>query len=128
MKVNLNQEKDFWREKDEKQVTSIGKFLRSFYLDELPQFFNILKGDISFVGPRPEWVKLAEMFEKEIPFYSFRYIIRPGLTGWAQLNFPASTSVQEAKEKFQYDLYYIKNRSFFFDLAIILKTFRLLFK
>jgi len=128
MKADSNREKDFWREKDESQITSLGNILRRFYLDELPQFLNILKGDISFVGPRPEWVKLAEIFEKEIPFYSFRYIIRPGLTGWAQLNFPASTSVQEAKEKFQYDLYYIKNRSFFFDLEIIFKTLRLLFK
>ena len=128
MKADPNQEKEFWREKDESQVTGVGKFLRRFYVDELPQFLNIFKGDISFVGPRPEWVRLAKMFEKEIPFYSFRYIIRPGLTGWAQLNFPASSSIEEAKEKFQYDLYYIKNRSFFFDLAIILKTFRLLLK
>ena len=128
MKVSKKQDKDFWREKDPSQINRVGKILRKFYLDELPQFFNILKGDISFVGPRPEWVELAKVFEKEIPFYSLRYIVRPGLTGWAQLNFPASVSVEEAKEKFQYDLYYIKNRSFFLDLEIILKTIRLILR
>jgi len=127
MKVSKNQDKELWREKDPEQITRVGKILRKFYLDELPQFLNILKGDMSFVGPRPEWLELVEIFEKEIPFYSLRYIVRPGLTGWAQLNFPASTSIGEAKGKFQYDLYYIKNRSFFFDLEIILKTVRLIF-
>jgi exopolysaccharide biosynthesis polyprenyl glycosylphosphotransferase len=128
MKVSENQDKEFWREKDPSQITRIGKFLRKFYLDETPQFFHILKGDLSFVGPRPEWLELAKIFEKEIPFYSLRYLVKPGLTGWAQLNFPPSTSIQEAKEKFQYDLYYIKNRSFLLDLEIILQTMKLLFK
>ena len=128
MKVSLNQKKELWREKDPEQITRVGKILRKFYLDELPQFLNILKGDISFVGPRPEWLELAKIFEKEVPFYSLRHIVRPGFTGWAQLNFPASASVKEAKEKFQYDLYYIKNRSFFLDLGIILKTIRLILK
>ncbi|MBZ9572230.1 exopolysaccharide biosynthesis polyprenyl glycosylphosphotransferase [Patescibacteria group bacterium] len=128
MKVSLNQDKELWRERDPNQIIRVGKILRKFYLDELPQFLNILKGDISFVGPRPEWIRLAKIFEREIPFYSLRYIIRPGFTGWAQLNFPPSTSVEEAKEKFQYDLYYIKNRSFFLDLEIILKTIKLIFK
>ncbi len=128
MKVSQNQEKDLWRERDPSQTTRTGKILRKFYLDEFPQFLNILKGDISFVGPRPEWLKLAEIFEKEIPFYSLRYLIRPGFAGWAQLKLPASTSVKEAKEKFQYDLYYIKNRSFLFDLEIILKTIRIILR
>ena len=128
MKVSENQDKEPWREKDPSQITRVGKFLRKFYLDEIPQFFHILKGDISFVGPRPEWIELAKIFEKEIPFYSLRYSVKPGFTGWAQLNFPPSTSIEEAKEKFQYDLYYIKNRSFFLDLEIILKTIRLILK
>jgi len=128
MKVSENQNKELWREKDPSQITRIGKFLRKFYLDETPQFFHILKGDLSFVGPRPEWLELAKIFEKEIPFYSLRYLVKPGLTGWAQLNFPPSTSIEEAKEKFQYDLYYIKNRSFLLDLEIILKTIKLVFK
>ena len=127
MKVSENQDKQFWREKDPSQITRVGKFLRKFYLDETPQFFHIFKGDLSFVGPRPEWLELARIFEREIPFYSLRYLVKPGLTGWAQLNFPPSTSIEEAKEKFQYDLYYIKNRSFLLDLEIILQTIRLLF-
>ncbi|MDD4830873.1 MAG: exopolysaccharide biosynthesis polyprenyl glycosylphosphotransferase [Candidatus Pacebacteria bacterium] len=115
-----------WRVNDDNQITRVGKFLRRINLDEFPQFYNILKGDLSFVGPRPEWIKLARLYEKEIPFYRQRYLVRPGFTGWAQINYPASSSIEEAKEKFKYDLYYIKNRSFFGDIAIILKTIKLL--
>ena len=121
-------DKKVWREKEKGQVTRVGKFLRATLLDEIPQFWNILKGELSFVGPRPEWIKLAEIFEKEIPFYSQRYLIKPGLTGWAQINYPASTSVEEAREKFEYDLYYIKNRSFLLDLGIIFKTLRIVIR
>ena len=128
MKNSQNQDKELWRENDFSQITRVGRFLRKSLLDELPQFYNILKGDMSFVGPRPEWIELVKIFEKEIPFYSLRCIVKPGITGWAQLNFPASTSIKEAKEKFKYDLYYIKNRSFFLDIGIILKTIRLIFK
>jgi len=128
LKEAPNQDKEPWREKDESQITRVGKFLRKTHLDELPQLWSILKGDLSFVGPRPEWVKLAREFEKQIPFYFQRYLVRPGFTGWAQINYPPSTSVEEAKEKFQYDLYYIKNRSFLLDLKIILKTAQLLFR
>ena len=127
MHENSNQHKEPWRERDPNQITRTGKLLRKIHLDETPQFWNILKGELSFVGPRPEWSELAKVFEKEIPFYFQRYLIRPGFTGWAQLNFPASTSVEEAKEKFKYDLYYIKNRNIFMDLGIILKTVRIIF-
>jgi len=128
MKTNNKENKEIWREKNVNQVTKVGKFLRQTHLDELPQSWNILKGDISIVGPRPEWIKIGEMFEKEIPFYSQRYLVRPGITGWAQLHFPASLSIEEATEKFQYDLYYIKNRSFLKDIGIILKTINLILK
>lgn len=121
------EENEVWREKNKKEVTRIGKILRFTHLDELPQFLNILKGEMSFVGPRPEWKKLADRFEKEIPFYSLRYRVKPGFTGWAQINYPPSRSVEEAKEKLQYDLYYIRHRSFLFDLIIFLKTLRKLF-
>lgn len=117
-----------WREQDPNQVTRAGKMLRKLYLDEIPQCLNILKGDISFIGPRPEWLRLASVFEKEIPFYSLRYMVRPGFFGWAQLSYPASTTIEQAKEKFQYDLYYIKNQSLFFDLEIILKAIRIILK
>ncbi len=116
-----------WREKDKSSITNVGRFLRRTHLDELPQSWSILKGELSFVGPRPEPMKLAKMFEAEIPFYRQRYLVKPGIIGWAQINFPASQSMEEAKEKFQYDLYYIKNRSLLLDLEIILKAIKLFF-
>jgi len=128
MKETESQDTHLWREKEEGHVTRVGAFLRRTHLDELPQFLSILKGDLSFVGPRPEWVELAKIFEKEIPFYRQRYLIKPGLTGWAQLNFPPSLSILQAKEKFEYDLYYLKNRSFFLDIEIIFKTARIFFR
>ena len=116
-----------WREKDQKEITKVGKFLRLTHIDELPQLLNILKGDISFVGPRQEWQKLGEKFEKEVPFYFLRYKVNPGLTGWAQINIPPSISIEQAREKFQYDLYYIKHKSFLFDMVIFLKSLRKIF-
>lgn len=118
---------EIWRERDKSEITKVGKFLRFTHLDELPQFYNILIGDISFVGPRPEWEKLGKDFENKIPFYFLRYKVQPGFTGWAQINFPPSQSVEEAQEKFQYDLYYIKYRSFLLDISIFLKSLRKLF-
>jgi len=111
-----------WREKDKDSITRVGKVLRRLHIDELPQACNILKGEISFVGPRAEWVELAKIFEKEIKFYKCRYSVKPGLIGWAQINFPPSKSLDEAREKFEYDLFYIKNRSIMLDLEIIFKS------
>ncbi|MCX6720715.1 MAG: sugar transferase [Candidatus Staskawiczbacteria bacterium] len=122
MHDNSAKDEKTWREKDVSSVTRVGKFLRRTHLDELPQAINILKGDISFVGPRAEWVEFAKVFEKEIPFYKYRYLVKPGLIGWAQINYPPSKSVNEAREKFEYDLYYIKNQSILLDLEIIIKS------
>jgi exopolysaccharide biosynthesis polyprenyl glycosylphosphotransferase len=122
-----SQDKELWREKNKNSITRIGKILRRTHIDELPQSWSILKGDLSFVGPRPEWTEMAKEFEKEIPFYKQRYLVKPGIIGWAQINFPASRSTQEAKEKFEYDLYYIKNRSLLLDMEIILKAMKSLF-
>ncbi len=116
-----------WREGVDGEVTRFGKFLRFTHVDEIPQLYNILKGDIGFVGPRPESASLAQEFEKRIPFYKLRYLVRPGLTGWAQINYPPSTNIKEAEEKFCYDIFYIKNRSLFLDITIILKTIRTIF-
>lgn len=116
-----------WREKDKNSITKIGKFLRITHLDEVPQAINLFSGELSFVGPRAEWSELAEIFEKEIPYYRKRYLVKPGMMGWAQINFPASRSVEEAKSKFEYDLYYIKNRSLLLDLEIISKSLKLYF-
>ena len=128
MKSNKKEYTETWREKDKDQITRVGKFLRRCHLDELPQSWAILKGDLSLVGPRPEWIKLGKIFEEEIPFYFQRYLVKPGVTGWAQLHFPASLSVEQAKEKFNYDLYYIKNRSLLLDVGIILKTINYVLK
>jgi len=116
------------RANDIRYVTRVGRIIKKFHIDEFPQFYNILKGDLSFVGPRPEWNKLAVDYEKGIPFYKYRYFSQPGFTGWAQINYKASVSVKEAREKFEYDLFYIKNRSFFLDISIIVKTLQLFFR
>lgn len=100
-----------------------GKFLRAFYLDELPQVWNVLTGDMSFIGPRPERPTYVAELAKTVPFYEIRLLVPPGITGWAQINMKNDASVEDAPKKMQYDLYYIKNRSFALDLNIALKTF-----
>lgn len=117
-----------WAKKQDSRITKIGKILRKMHLDEVPQMFNILKGNISLVGPRPERPEFVKKLEKEIPHYHLRHLIKPGFTGWAQIKFRYGRSLMDSHEKFQYDLYYIKNRSFLLDLGIILKTFQLFFK
>jgi len=117
-----------WAKEKDPRITKVGKFLRRFHFDELPQMLNVLKGELSLVGPRPERPEFVEQLEKEIPHYHIRHLIKPGFTGWAQLKFRYGRSVMDSQEKFQYDLYYLKNRSFFLDLGILLKTFQLFFK
>ena len=116
-----------WTLPKDQRITLIGKFLRKFYIDEWPQFLNILKGDLSFVGPRPEESELANIFKQNIPFYDIRHLVVPGLTGWAQINQKNTHSINEAKEKLKYDLYYLKNYSIWLDIYIIIKTFRIPF-
>lgn len=128
MKVEAEEKGPQWAVPEDPRVTVVGKVLRTTHIDEFPQFYNILKNDISFVGPRPERPEFVEKLKKEIPYYNIRHLIKPGFTGWAQINYHYGASVDEAKEKFQYDLYYIKNRSFFLDLAIILKTIKIIFR
>lgn len=110
-----------WTAPTDNRITALGKFLRATRLDELPQSLNVLKGDMSIVGPRPEQVNIVEQLRQQIPYYDERHIVKPGLTGWAQLHVYAST-LEETKRKLQYDLYYIKHRSLLFDAEIILKT------
>lgn len=111
-----------WAKQNDNRITKIGKLMRKTRLDEIPQFLNILIGNMSFVGPRPERPEFVEQLNREIPFYNERHIIKPGLTGWAQINYPYGASVADAKEKLQYDLFYIKNQSIVLDISIILKT------
>lgn len=111
-----------WACVNDPRTTKVGKILRKTRLDELPQLWNILKGDMSFIGPRPERPEFVEELQKQIPHYAMRHLVKPGLSGWAQIRFPYGASVEDAMEKLQYDLYYIKNRSLVVDGAIALRT------
>ncbi len=111
---------------NDRRLTALGKILNRTHLNETPQLYNIFKGDISFVGPRAESRDLVKIYQ-QLPYYEIRHIIKPGLTGWAQLNYKPSTSIEEAKEKLEYDLFYIKNRNLILDFMILLKTIRYLF-
>ena len=112
-----------WAKKNDTRITSFGKFLRRTRLDEMPQFINILKGDMSLIGPRPERPVFVKDLEDKIPFYAIRHVVRPGLTGWAQVNYPYANTIEEQETKLRYDLYYIKERSAFLDFKIFIKTF-----
>lgn len=111
-----------WAQENDPRITWLGKILRKTRIDELPQLWNIFKGDMAFVGPRAERPEFHDRLKSEVPFYEERYIIKPGLSGWAQINYRYGSSIQDSAEKLQYDLYYIKNRSLILDLGIILKT------
>ena len=116
-----------WASLQDPRTTRIGTFLRKLRIDEMPQIVNVLRGDMSFVGPRPERPFFVQSLVKEIPYYTERHHARPGITGWAQINYPYGASVEDAKAKLSYDLYYIKNYSLMFDLLIILSTARAIF-
>ena len=122
MVVDAEKNGAVWADKNDTRVTKFGKFLRKTRLDEFPQFFNILKGEMSVIGPRPERPVFVEKLSNEIAFYPTRHIIKPGLTGWAQVNTSYGASVSESLLKLQYDLYYIKHRNIFLDLNIVIKT------
>ncbi|MEW6730718.1 MAG: TIGR03013 family XrtA/PEP-CTERM system glycosyltransferase [Acidobacteriota bacterium] len=111
-----------WAQADDPRVTRVGRFIRRTRLDELPQFINVLKGDLNFVGPRPERSYFVDQLQTLIPYYTLRHMIKPGLTGWAQVKYPYGATIEEAREKLEYDLYYIKNMSILLDLAIIFHT------
>lgn len=124
MVTDAEQSGPMWSTPDDPRITKLGKFLRTSHLDELPQLYNILNGTISFVGPRPERPHFVKELTKEIPYFEIRHSIKPGLTGWAQIRHGYTSDTESFFEKFQYDLYYIKNRSIIFDLLIGLKTVR----
>ena len=116
------EEGSMYTDEGDERITPLGKFLRPTRLDELPQLWNVLVGDMSLIGPRAEWVRCVEKYEEEIPCYHLRHEVPPGLTGWAQVNFPYGASVEDTREKLRYDLYYIRNHSFLLDFQIVLKT------
>lgn len=115
---------DIYTGKQDARVTTLGRVMRKTRLDELPQLWNVLIGDMSFIGPRAEWTKCVAEYEHVIPYYHLRHLVRPGLTGWAQVNYPYGASVDDAREKLEYDLYYLKNHSLVLDLVILLRTVR----
>ncbi len=116
------EERGKWADDDAHRITALGRFLRKTHLDEFPQFINVLRGDMSLVGPRPEQPALIAELEKRIPFYRARLLVKPGITGWAQVNYGYVASVRDTEIKLEYDLYYIKHRSLLFDFVIILRT------
>jgi sugar transferase (PEP-CTERM system associated) len=125
MKVDAEKEgQPEWAKVSDPRVTLVGGFLRRTRIDELPQIVNVLKGDMSFVGPRPERPFFVDQFKKDIPFYRERHCLKPGITGWAQIQYPYGASFEDSKRKLEYDLYYIKNYSIFLDILIILQTVR----
>jgi exopolysaccharide biosynthesis polyprenyl glycosylphosphotransferase len=120
----LEEKNNAWLDEDHTRITGIGKILRPTHLDELPQIVNLFRGEMSIVGPRPDFIDFYNKLKAEIPYYTIRTITKPGLTGWAQTNFPATTSIEETKERLCYDIYYLKNRSIVLDVLIVLKTIK----
>ncbi len=125
MRVNSEKEGAMWAKTNDKRISKIGKIIRSTRIDELPQLWSVLQGKMSLIGPRPERPEFDEVLNKDIPFYDTRYSIKPGLSGWAQVNYPYGASEEDAKNKLSYDLYYLENFSFFLDFLILLKTIKL---
>lgn len=113
-----------WAQVNDPRVTKFGNFMRKTRIDELPQLINVLKGEMSFIGPRPERMVFIKELEKEIPYYNLRHMVKPGLTGWAQVMYPYGASVEDARRKLEYDLYYIKHHSLYLDMMIMFMTFK----
>jgi sugar transferase (PEP-CTERM system associated) len=116
--------KAVWAQENDPRITRVGKFIRNTRVDELPQAWNVLKGDMSFVGPRPERPTFVEDLEKDLKYYAERHMVKPGITGWAQINYPYGASLEDARHKLEYDLYYAKNYTPFLDILILLQTLR----
>ncbi len=127
MKVNAEKDGVQWSNKNDNRITKVGKLIRATRIDELPQLFCVIKGDMSLIGPRPERPEIEMELLKGIPYYDYRNIIKPGLSGWAQVNYPYGASVFDSSKKLSYDLYYITNFSFFLDLLILFQTIKIIF-
>lgn len=125
MVIDADKNGDFWTSENDKRITRGGRFLRRFRIDELPQLWNILKGEMSLIGPRPEAESLVTLYKKEIPYYAERHMVTPGVTGWAQINYPYGNSIEDTREKLKFDFYYIKNRGVLLDVLIFLKTIKI---
>jgi len=124
MRVNAEKDGPVWAKTDDQRMTRVGRIIRKIRVDEIPQFWNILCGDMNFVGPRPERPHFVEQLAQEIPYYEQRHLIAPGLTGWAQIKYPYGASIDDARQKLQYDLYYIKNQNLALDATILFETIK----
>ncbi|HEY0425423.1 MAG TPA: sugar transferase, partial [Rhodopila sp.] len=124
MRVNAEAGGAVWAREKDNRITRVGNFLRRTRIDELPQLVNILRGEMSFVGPRPERPMFVKELAEKIPLYNERHMVKAGLTGWAQINYPYGASIDDARSKLSYDLYYVKNFSILFDFVILLRTLR----
>ena len=122
MKINAEINGAVWSAQNDNRITRVGNFLRKYRIDELPQIYNVLRGEMGFVGPRPERPEFVNDLAKKIPYYNERHNVKPGLTGWAQLKYPYGANEEDAQQKLHYDLYYIKHRSILLDLHILLRT------
>ncbi|MDB5699035.1 MAG: family PEP-CTERM/XrtA system glycosyltransferase, partial [Alphaproteobacteria bacterium] len=118
--------KAVWAQKDDPRVTRVGSIIRKLRIDELPQAWSVLKGEMSFVGPRPERPQFVADLEARLPYYAERHMVKPGITGWAQINYPYGASIDDARQKLEYDLYYAKNYTPFLDIVILLQTIRVI--
>ena len=125
MRLDAEENGPVWAEVDDQRVTRVGRVIRKLRLDEIPQMFNVLKGEMSFVGPRPERPFFVDQLKNQIPFYSERHVIKPGITGWAQISYHYGASKEDALEKLKYDLYYIKHMSPVLDLMIVFNTVKI---
>jgi lipopolysaccharide/colanic/teichoic acid biosynthesis glycosyltransferase len=115
-----------WAATQDSRITRVGRWIRKFRIDELPQVINVLRGEMSIVGPRPERPHFVAMLEEEIPLYGLRHSVRPGITGWAQVRYQYGASVEETKTKLEYDLFYIKHLSIMLDLAVLFETLKVM--
>jgi exopolysaccharide biosynthesis polyprenyl glycosylphosphotransferase len=124
MKIGTENDREFAGRKDDPRITKVGRFVRFFRIDELPQMWNVLKGEMNLIGPRALMVEEVKEFETKVPYFTLRHSVKPGITGWAQVNYPHGATVEDALEKLKYDLFYIKNLSPFLDFHILLRTIR----
>lgn len=128
MKINSEENGAVWcTGQNDPRITPVGKILRRLHIDEIPQMINILKGELTLIGPRPERPEFVSQLIQDIPYYALRHIVRPGFTGWAQIKYRYAKTIEDSKEKFEYDLYYIKNRNIFIDFGILIRTIQIVF-
>jgi len=126
MRVDAETDGPVWASKRDERTTRVGRIIRKIRVDEIPQFWNILRGEMSFVGPRPERPHFVAQLAREIPYYEQRHLIAPGLTGWAQIKYPYGASIEDSRQKLQYDLFYIKNHSLLLDAIIMFETIKII--